>query len=347
MAQIVSVETLLAQRRADLMGKTVKIPVGFLYQGKFHTFERTIVNGEMEVLDITAPLGEMLTSDQGRKELLKKVVLDVEMGREEVPLLYGSIYDQLSDPNFPKVFDAPWVQYGVVVFAEIKEGNEVKFGTLRAEQGPTARIATYGAGFEYTEEMEKFNESFNITILNKAFGEAYNALLNHLHLGPFITATYAAGNQTAAQGDAGDPLTLKVKKTLQKAVADAAKAKRPGSVLLAGSARKVDIEPALKEMTVAGTNYAAIGEIQTVIYYDGWDIQVGKKSYSYPGVADNKAYLIRPKKGFKELIKQDLLVDANDGDLSRLVTAQLVGRAYRGVYAAIAQNVQEITLPTS
>jgi len=63
-------------------------------------------------------------------------------------------------------------------------------------------------------------------------------------------------------------------------------------------------------------------------------------------VAADKAYLIRPKRGFKELIKYDLMVDAAGADLSRLIENQVVGRAYRGVFAAIPENVQEITLPS-
>jgi len=128
-------------------------------------------------------------------------------------------------------------------------------------------------------------------------------------------------------------------------LADAAKAKRPGTMLLASTANRADIEMALKGgHQIEGTVYPAISGIQSVIYYDGWEIAVGKKSYTYNGVPQDKAYLIRPKRGFKELVKQDLRVEATSGDLSRLIESQIVAYAYRGVYAAIEENVQEISL---
>src|SRR5690606_34762710 len=148
----------------------------FLLDGKEHEVEFRSVNGEMQAFDFTQRVGEMITTGAGRRELLEKVVLDVEIGREEVPVLYKPIYDPLSDPNFPEVFDAKWAQYGVVAFVEHTEGEEVQFGHLQAEQGPIARIITRAAGFEYTKDMIVYNETFNMELLNRAFGEGHNAL---------------------------------------------------------------------------------------------------------------------------------------------------------------------------
>jgi len=324
---------------------TEKVP--FVLDGKLFEVEKKIVNGEMETFELSQPVGEMLTSGSVEqfKDLLRKVVLDVELGREQVQLLYKPIYDTIQDANLPRVLDAKWALTGTVVFTEHIEGEEVKFGRLQAEQGPIARILTYAAGFEYTKEMKDFNEAFSVEILNRGIGEAYNALLNHIHLTPIISFSYQSANKTAYQGETTDPTWLRVYKTINKAIADAAKAKRPGTVLLASTANQADIEMALKGgHQLEGTRYPAISGIQSVIYYDGWDITVGKKSYSYSGVTTNKAYLIRPKRGFKELLKQDLRVEATAGDLSRLVESQIVGYAYRGVYAAVEENVQEISL---
>jgi len=331
---------------------TEKVP--FVLDGKLFEVEKKIVNGEMETLELSRPVGEMLTSGSVEqfKDLLRKVVLDVELGREQVQLLYQPVYDRIQDANLPRVLDAKWALTGTVIFTEHMEGEEVKFGRLQAEQGPVARILTYTAGFEYTKEMKDFNEAFSVEILNRAIGEAYNALLNHIHLYPILSYDYKAANQTSYQGEATDPTWVRVYKTLNKAIADAAKAKRPGTVLLASTANQADIEMALKGgHQIEGTVYPAISGIQSVIYYDGWETTVGKKAYTYPGVTPGKpgvtpgkAYLIRPKRGFKELLKQDLRVEATSGDLSRLVESQIVAYAYRGVYAAIEENVQEITL---
>lgn len=345
-----SIDSLKEKRREG----TIESEVSFLFDGKEETVPKKIVNGEMEVIDIDKPIGEMMTSESSRKELIQKVVLDVELGREEVPVLYNPIYDTLTDPNFPKEFEAKWAQSGTVVFFEHLEGEEVKFGSLQAENGPIARLQGYAAGFEYTKEMQMFNQMFNFEILNKAFGEAHNAMLNHLHLGPIIKHSYKAGNKTAPiyvkpDGNAGTSSDahhmLSLRATLRQALKDARVAKRPGTVLLANSADKEDIQEALGSMTLQATPYGATSGILDIIYYDGWETTVARKSYEYPGVPQGKAYLIRPKRGFKELVKQGLQVQTTIGDLSRLVEAQIVGDFWRGVFAAVDENVQVVEFP--
>lgn len=349
--RIWSVPELLAQRRQG----TIEQQVAFRLNGKTYAVPKRIVNGEMEAFELSKPIGEMLTSETSRKELLQKVVLDVELGRESVPLLYGPIYETLSDSNFPEVFDAKWAQHGVVVFLEHIEGEEVHFGSLAAEQGPTARIKGYAAGFEYTKELELFNQTFNLEILNRAFGEGHNAILNHVHLGPILTARYEAGNKTAAvyvdendkalANNQGSHALLSMRATLRKAVKDTRTARRPGNVLLINSANEQDIKDAMQAFTIGATPYRSVEGITDIVIYDGWTVKVGKKDYSYAGVTAGKAYLVRPRKGFKSLVKQGLQINATMGDLTRLVESQIVGDFWMGVFAAITENVQEITLP--
>lgn len=341
--KIYSQETLLDQRKKQ----NVEEKVPFVVAGEVDYADKKIVNGEMELLDFGKPLGEMINfgSVSDMKDLLRKVVLDVELGKEQVQLLYKPIYDTITDPNFPEVLDAKWAMHGNCVFLEHMEGDEVKFGSISAEHGPTARIRTYSTGFEYTKKMIDFNETFNVELLNKSMGEAYNALLNHLHLYPIIGYTYKAANKTAFQGGEGDPVWLGMYKTFVQAVKDTRTAKRPGTVLLANSADAMDIEMALRGgHQIEGSIYPAIPGINSIIYYDGWETTVGKKHYEYKGVESGKAYLIRPKRGFKELIKRDYTIETGNKDVSRLVEEQIVAYCYRGVFAAIDENVQEITL---
>ncbi|MEK5068100.1 hypothetical protein [Sporosarcina sp. FSL K6-1508] len=348
--RIHSIESLKEKRRKG----THEAEVPFLLDGKEEAVTKKIVDGEMETYELGKPIGEMLTSDIVRKELIQKVVLDVEMGREEVPVLYGPIFDRIEDANFPKEFEAKWAQRGTVIFFEHIEGQEVKFGSLQAESGPIARLKGFSAGFEYTKEMQIFNQTFNFEMLNKAFGEAHNALLNHLHLGPFIGYTYKAANKTAPvyvkpdgnKGTASDAhYILSLRETLRQALKDTRTAKRPGTILLANSADQEDIQDALGSMTLQATPYGATSGISDIIYYDGWETDVARKSHAYPGVPQGKAYLIRPKRGFKELVKQGLQINSSIGDLTRLVEAQIVGDFWRGTFLAIDENVQEITLP--
>ncbi|MGY0692624.1 hypothetical protein ACW2QC_07495 [Virgibacillus sp. FSP13] len=346
-----SIETLKDKRRQG----TFELDVPFLLNGEMQTVKKKIVNGEMESYDLGKPIGEMMTNATTRKEFLQKVVLDVELGREEVPTLYGPIYERMEDSNFPEDFEAKWAQYGQVIFFEHAEGEEVKFGSLSAEQGPIAHIRGFAAGFEYTKEIELFNQTFNLELLNRAFGEAHNAMLNHLHFAPIIKAKYKADNKAEAvyvdenrkelQSEDGSHYILSLRETIKKGLQATRTAKRPATILLANSADQYDIEEAMGSFTINGTPHKGISGVDSIIYYDGWETNVGKKSYTYDGVPAGKIYAVRPKRGFKELIKQDMQINATMGDASRLVESQVIGDFWRGVFAAVEENVQEITLP--
>ena len=300
--------------------------------------------GELEMPVLSKPMGELITTADGLSELVESVVLDVELGRERVPVLYSPIYDRLEDAEFPEVFDAKWALEGRVVFVQRLENEEVTFGTLAAEEGPIARIKSYAAGFEYTEEMLMYNQAFNVQVLNRSMGEAYNALLNHIHLDPIVSASYDADHSTDPQGDDDEYYPIQIRKTLKQGLIDAASKGRPATVLLAPPALQWDIEEALRRHVISGTEYPELGGVDTVIYYGGWETKVGEKTYSYDGVGSTDAYLIRPTRGFKELVKRDLMVDAQPGPISRLIEEQIVGRAHRGVFAAIDENVQKLDL---
>src|SRR5699024_7301302 len=102
MVRVHSIESIKEQRRKG----THESEVSFLIDGEMNTVKKRIENGQYEQVDFGAPLGEMMTSETSRKELVQKVVLDVELGREDVPTLYGPIYETLVDANFPKEFEA-------------------------------------------------------------------------------------------------------------------------------------------------------------------------------------------------------------------------------------------------
>ena len=351
MVKITSIDTLKEQRAKQKVTKELPFTVA----GEMHQTQMVIDHGQAEVIELGKPIGEMVTSEQGRKELVEKVVLDTELGREEVPLLYKSIYQTIQDPNFPRVLDMKWAQRGVVVFTEHIEGQEVKFGSLEAEHGPLARIGAYTSGFEYTKEMRLFNETFNFEMLNRAFGEAYNAKLNDIHLSPIIKYNYDKSNVTQpvyVKPD-GTPGTkaeahfiLSLRETLRQGIKDSAKEKRKGSILLVSSVHEQDLLDALGRHEMQGTSFESTTGIEEIVFYDGWETTVSRETTTYDGVPENTAFLIRPKAGFKELVKQELQVRAYDADPSRLIEQQVIADTFRGVYAALEENVQQIKLPT-
>lgn len=346
--KVVSLETLREERRKQ----TIEEKVPYIAPGgKMEHATKRIVAGEMDVLELDRPIGEMITTASGLASVVQKVVLDLELGREQVPLLYTPIYRRVENRNFTQHVDIRPFVGARVVFLEHLEGEEVKFGDMYVGQTSTVPIITYAAGFEWTEDVVEYSQDWTMTELSRAMGEAYNALLNHLHLGPIITYNYPAKNKTAAVTTHGT-LIENIRATIKQGLIDAAKdedhetrMRRRPTILLAHSSRQWDIEEALQRLQIGGTVYPAISQINTLIFYDGYTVTVGEKTYTYPGVDPNKAYLIDPSRYFVELVKHDLIVDAAGADLKRLIQGAIVGRARRGVVASPEKAVQEITLP--
>jgi hypothetical protein len=293
-------------------------------------------------------ISEMITTSEGAMDLLEKVRIDVARGLAEIPLLYGPIFERVNGPFPGGTFqiDENTLQADVV-FLEKFEGGEVQFGTLRRGAPALGSIQTYAAGFEWTEDMVEFDRTWSIELHNKAFGRAYNALLNHLHLSVIIGFTYAAGNLTAANAT-GTTLQEKTHLTFQAGYTATVQAipQRRGTVLLASEADRFQIENALLTPVndVQGNPLPNI-PIDTIIYYDGETLKRGTDSFVYPGVTAKSCYLIQPRELFKEMLHHDLRIDIGPADISRLVEGQQVGRARRGMYADLANSVQKLTLP--
>jgi hypothetical protein len=300
-------------------------------------------------IELKKPVSEMITTDQGSMDLLEKVRVDVDFGLADTPLLYQSLYEFIPGP-----FPGGAVQLNEntlqsnVVFLEKFEGGEVVFGTLQKGVPATIKIQTYAAGFEWTEDMIEWDKTWEISLNNRAFGRAYNMLLNHLHLSPILGFSYTAANQTAAI-TTGATLQEDTLLTFQDAYKTAVLAtpQRTPSVILANEANRFQIEDALLTPVrdVQGNPLPRV-PIDTIIYYNGATVVNGAKSYAYPGVVAGKCYFIMPKMKMKEFVHHDLRIDIGPADISRLIEGQQVGRARRGLYADINDSVEEITLPT-
>lgn len=309
---------------------------------------RRKVISEMVGINLKQPVTEMITTSQGSMDLLEKVRVDVDFGLAEVPLLYGPVYERIDGP-FPGgvvQINENTLQANVVFFQKF-EGGEVVFGTLAKGAPSTVPIATYAAGFEWTEDMIEFDKTWDITLNNRSFGRSYNYILNHLHLSPIISFSYAGGNTTAADAT-GATQQIKTLNTFMNAYKTAVNAtpQRTPSVILANEADRFQIEDALlTPVRDAQGNPLPRVPIDTIIYYNGATVVNGAKSYTYAGVTQGSAYFIFPQQRFKELVHHDLRIDIGPPDISRLVEGQQVGRTRRGVYSDPAQSVQKMTLP--
>lgn len=332
-------------------------------------------DGSLRKLSLTKPVGEFLGTGNMVEELMQYVTVQVESGRDEVPLLYKPIYRTQTNANFPRFLQSEIGNVKAdVVFLNHLEGQEVRFGTTRTEMGPTVPILTYSAGFQWDEDVEVYDEGWRVEAANQAIGEAYNALLNHLHMSPIINFDYAtATNTTALQvAPSGNRLEA-IRLTLRQAMYDAAQktdglgrkaAIRP-TIALCSLATAYEVNDALsllgdtsaigagansndlflgRQSDTAGPN-PSVNQISAVVAYEGETMQMGNLEWQYAGPADNKVYLIQPRKNLFEFIKHDLRVDTErPADQSRLIAAQMVARARRGLLAVPESSVWEVNL---
>jgi hypothetical protein len=277
-------------------------------------------DGTLQRLVPTKPVGEFLGSSAMVEELAQVVTVQIESGRDEHPLLYKPLYQTISNPGLPRVLSSGFSIYADAVWLQHLEGQEVRFGTTRAEQGPTVPIITYTNGFEWDEDVEVYDEGWRVELANKAIGDSYNALLNHLYLSPLINFDYTtAGNETTFQTAASGNELESIRLTLRTALGVAATntddqgARHPirPTVALANLATAYKLNDALNLITDssaigAGTNSTdlflgrqsdtagpnpSVNQISSIIVYDGDNMQMGNLRWDYGGMADDEVLL--------------------------------------------------------
>ncbi len=289
-----------------------------------------------------ATIKEMIGTDDGSAEFVEKVTYDLYSGREAVPLVYKQLYATRSDRNFPKTMTTKEFGPVQVVFVKKYEGGEVKFGTIGPESEKVVNIATYASGIEYNEDIIEFNHTWRVSEIGEAFGEAYNKLLNHMHMNPIIAGSFTTtGGGLAAQytaQNAGTAQEIAYDTSIETTLMNALQVLPKGSKILCNSFDVPQIEAALAGAMYEDNTSNLVKRTlrpSDLITYNGDEVEVGAKTYEYAGVTSSEAFLVTPKKQLKEYVKHGLRIDSNDGDLSRLVLTQIVGRSRRGVLAAL------------
>ncbi|MCA9368496.1 hypothetical protein KC887_09690 [Candidatus Kaiserbacteria bacterium] len=300
-------------------------------------------NGEM--------VYEFVGSDTFGDEWNQRRRYEVDAGRDMEPLLYPAIYSEIRDANLPEVVPVYRIGPGGVVFEEVLEGGEVKFASVTSSEF-SVRIRHYGVGLEYSKDLMVFNQLWRVPIVERQAGIAYNALLNHIHFNPILTASYGAANQTAANSSGSTTVEdhlLTIEDAITNSRADTSNPRRGPYALLVSSADELVIQKALTREVQQGlaSQSRAIDSIQTVIAYDGWTGTRGSKSTTYSGVSSGTAYLVNlgyRDQDFQSYMKQDLMQDGQDEDITRFLM-KIVWDTYFGAYANPTAAVEEVTLP--
>ncbi len=275
---------------------------------------------------------------------------EIDAGRNEEPVLYTPIYQEIRDANLPRNVAVNRLGPGGVVLNQILEGGEVQFATVGGSEF-SVPILHYGVGLEYSKDLVVFNEMWNVPIVEREVGIAYNALLNHVHLNPILVYAYAAANQTAFNNTGAttvEDVMLTIEDGIANSMTDATNPRRGPYVILCSPANLFTIEKALTTVPQQGVTLQsrAIDMVRAVIAYDGWTGTQGGITTTYSGVTSGKCYLISTQyqgREFRSYMKQDLANEGEERDLSRFLT-QTAWDTYFGVYANPIGAVEEVTI---
>lgn len=299
-------------------------------------------------------LGEFVGTGNFAAEWFERQRYEVYAGRDEEPELWRSLYVETQDSSLPKVISVNRIGPGGVVFEEIKEGGEVRFVSVESSNF-TVRLVDYAMGLEYSKDLVKYNQLWDVAIVERQAGIAHNALQNHIHFAPILTGSYSTAGAKPTETTAsavGSNLLEKYLSTVEDAVQDAKKRNIRGPfVIVTGALNSLKLQKAL-QLTIQDGNPARSpvqSQISSVIEYDGWSGTRNGKTTTYSGVADNVGYLIGlsdRSNDFRSYQNQGLEPTMGNPDVSRRIMAQTVWDLDRGVYCDTTA-VQKINFPTS
>lgn len=303
-------------------------------------------------------LGEMLGTGNFAAEWKSRTYYEFNAGRDEEPLIYDEIYDVKRDSTLPKIIDINRIGPAGVVFEEVKEGGEVKFATV-GEDSVNVAIKNYAVGLKYSEDLVLYNEMWRLSDLERQFGMAHNALLNHIHMSLILSASYSGSNVVdgtalttfKASVDIGEKYLRALEAAIVAGTDDTTNPRRGPYTLLCNTGGAMIFARALNRVAQQGLDVQGqvLDFVRNIVVYNGWTGNRGQKAVSYSGVASGYAYLIDTSyrmQDFRSFEKHGLRMTEGAGDASRFILKESIWNSRFGAYAAPTRAVTKITLPT-
>ena len=294
------------------------------------------------------PAGEMMSLADVRA-FVQQATLDITVAQADYPTVYQDIYTEIVNASFPetiKVRDLIGLQ---AAFGVVHDGESIKMASFKVGKFESVDMQTFAAGYSISKDWVDYNQFWKVDQANEALGIAANALLDHIHLLPILSASYT-GKAVTNKVTTGSTALENVWLTLRAGIQDALDRKglhghklRP-SIALCNSSTAMDVEAAVKGLLQKGSQLEELGVIQKVIAYDGWDGEVNGIVHNFPAPKKNEVYLIQPKRSFKSLVKTDITQLSQRGNiltLSELDVAQFFRRA---VVADVTNSVHKVML---
>ncbi len=307
--------------------------------------KRVFTNEMFETL-AKKPKGEMGVAEL--KTIIQQAIIDISAEEANHPPLYKEIYEEIKDSSFPQSLEVKDIIGLQTAFGIVGDGEAVPLSDFRCEDLGTVHFKTMATGYSVTEEWVAFNQAWKVENANKAIGQAHNAILDHIHLSPIISATYDASCETKkVTVKDGTPLQI-VYHSLRAGLKDAmARRNRKGyifkpSIALCNSATALDVMCAIKGETEKGKTLGSLGMIDKVVVYDGWAGEVNGVKYEFSSPKTNEVFLIEPKKTFKALVKKDLTKLEQKGNILSLSNLEIVQFFIRAVVADVNGAVHKV-----
>lgn len=297
---------------------------------------------------LNAPAGEMM-STADISAFVRQAAVDIAVGAFEYPTVYQHIYDIIKNADFPRHVNVRDFIGMVAAFGIVEEGESVPLAGFKVGKVQSVDFKTYAAGYSISHDWVQFNEFWKVPQANKALGVAHNAINDHIHLYPIISHSYTGAAKTSAVTTGATALE-NVYLSLREGIKGALKRKasngyrvRP-TVALCNSATAMDVEAAVKGLMQKGTQLGELGQIKTVVAYDGWEGEVNSVVYSFDAPKDNEVFLIAPKATFKSLVKEDLTTLKQRGNVLTLSEMDVAQAFTVAPVAGVANAVQKVLI---
>lgn len=311
------------------------------------------------------------------EELLQKVFIDVTRRRQETGDLTNLIASESTDFDWPETINLRDL-FDYVGEMQVISGSNDSVPLIEQALGVTDTLTMQILALGWKDSLKNllFNKLRTIEKVNKAAVNAYTDQRNARTVGVIVGASYAASQKQAADATSGATYDVLMYNTIRKAikllrglkdVQTKEKIAVPSITLLCNSADRWDIERTINGQlgsgngTIGSLNMQSL-PIDTIIEYDHgithgkkW----GKKTLSFPGVTQGKAYLFVPGEAFFVAVKRPLTMETGRGSVLQLSTEEkawyavqaehykdFLGSSYPGTNVGAGFGyIVEVTLP--
>jgi hypothetical protein len=273
--------------------------------------------------------------------------------REKV---YGPIYETIQSPDFDETMKiVDFTGFSSFAYTKWNDGAAVYMNNFRGGKTDTTTLQIHAGGYVRTMRDMLFNKRWRQERVARAQAEGYNDFLNHLYMYPIIGAAYTGKSIDVSDDALAATDTWWTKNwTIMKLAKDAYFAlKDPNNQPLQTPVLVMNkytymtaFSDTLDEIKSSnGTRYSSMrGWWSSIVIYDGATVDLDGKPVTYAAPANGVVYMISPKAGFKELIKQPLTMVTSPGQANNLSESTNVWWDCRGIIADVDNYGVKMTL---